>query len=225
MFLLPSLRLGLLAPYLWERPSLCRPLHTMAPAHHLTAQVLLSSSCPLGWVLASGRTPMSPLDGDMEVPAGGLTPPPTPATMEPLRLIPPVTSGHKCSAVVQSVPCGFTWERLKCSGDTSWHWGVRSYWAGLWPVRQEMSGSWGSVAPLVLWCWTQSRGGRWLGHQLCLFVKQWPWVMQDLLSASRHCLPLSSLPSLFHPGNYISSWNLSFILLFFKNSWAFVCVL
>ena len=129
--------------------------------------------------------------------------PPAPM-MEPLRLIPPITSGHKCSAVVQSVPCGFTWERLKCSGDTSWHWGVRSYWARLWLVRQEMRGSWGSVAPLVLWCWTQSRGGRWLGHQLCLFVKQWPWVMQDLLSASRHCLPLSS--SFFFP------WELHFLL-------------
>ena len=198
MFLLPSLCFGLLAPYLWEHPSLCRPLHTTAPAHHLTAQVLLSSSCPLGWVLASGRTPVSPLDGDMEVPAG------IPTMMDPLRLIPPVTSGHECSAVVQSVTCGFTWERLKCLEDTSWHWGVRSYWARLWPVRQEMSGSWGSVAPRVLWCWTQSRGGRWLGHQLCLFVKQWPWVMQDLLSASRHCLPLSS--SFFFP------WELHFLL-------------
>ena len=58
---------------------------------------------------------MSPLDGDMEVPAG------IPPMMDPLRLIPPITSGHECSAVVQSVPCSFTWERLKCSEDTSWH--------------------------------------------------------------------------------------------------------
>ena len=101
-----------------ERPSLCCPLTPRPLPHHLTAQVLLSSSCPPRLSAGIWKDPRVTTGGDTEVPAR--TAPSTPHILvDPLRLIPLVTSWLECRAVVQSVPCGFTWERLKCLGDTS----------------------------------------------------------------------------------------------------------
>lgn len=100
------------------RPSLCRPLHTTAPAPSSNSTAALVLLLPPRVSAGIWKDPRVTTGGDTEVPAR--TPPPR-TPMDPLRPIPPVTSGQECRAVVQSVPCGFTWERLKCLGDTSWH--------------------------------------------------------------------------------------------------------
>ena len=102
-----------------ERPSLCRPLHTTAPAPSSNSAGALVLLPPQGecWHLEG-----PPRHHWWRHRSSSTHQPPAPHTpMDPLRLIPPVTSRLECRAVVQSVPCGFTWERLKCLGGTSWH--------------------------------------------------------------------------------------------------------
>lgn len=110
--------LGLLAPYLWRASQPLLPPHTTAPAPSSNSAGALVLLLPPRVSAGIWKDPRVTAGGDTEVPAR--TAPSAPHTLvDPLRLIPPVTSRLECRAVVQSVPCGFTWERLKCLGDTS----------------------------------------------------------------------------------------------------------